>query len=386
MGRFVLVALLGACSFQPRAAIDDGDGGASTDPPPDDATASPIDATACSATFLDVCSQPEATEPFVVNGTDAINTDTDPRCRTVTQSGGGDVCLVYATDVSIGSGSILTATGSRPLAIASMSAMIVDGAINVASQRVSGQTGPGVDDASCNFGRAPDDDAGGAGGGAGGTFAAAGGNGGIGDTDNSSGNDNTGAAGERGTIVTTVTVLRGGCRGQQGGDAPSGGSGGPGGHSGGALYLYAPLRIAVSGAILATGAGGEGGGTQAGGGGGGSGGLVVIESGAIAIAGQISANGGGGGQGGARYINLEPPDFPGDPGLDGGLGVVSASGGQDASPQPLRGFGGSGGIEGAAATDGATSIIGAGAGGGSIGAIDLIGVAMVTGVVTPAPR
>jgi hypothetical protein len=355
----VVALLLAGCSFE-HGVI----GGGSSDAPTGDA---PLDDVAgCTPGYLDLCAQPAPMQTLTIGSADTINTDTDPRCTTLNQANGGPVCLVYATSVSIQAGGSLTATGSRPLAIASTSTLVLGGAIDVSSRR-AGQRGPAASD-TCMFATTPELDLGGAGGGAGGSFGAGGGNGGTGDTDTSQGNDGDAAEGTAGPIATFV-ALRGGCRGQAGGNEDAtGGAGGAGGHGGGALYLYARQGITITGTVRATGAGAGGGAVQAGGGGGGSGGYVVIESPSITISGQISANGGGGGEGGARVGSTPVSGQPGD---DGALGTTPAAGGVGTDNR--FGYGGAGGAGSTGAVNGTSSIVAGGGGGGGVGRITVIG-------------
>lgn len=336
----------------------------------------------CQPKFLNLCGQPAASMTLDAPGIDSINTDTDPRCRTLTQTNGGPVCLVYVTSASIGGQ--LIATGSRPLAIASTSTINIAGVIDVSSRRSDGKTGPGMD-GTCTFSATPEMDLGGGGGGAGGSFGAVGGDGGHGDSDNSLGNDGDGAPGLAGPVLTP-TVLRGGCRGQNGGNESAAGQvGGTGGHSGGALYLYAATSITMtSGAVIrASGAGGTGGGAQAGGAGGGTGGMVVLEAPQLTIAGTIAANGGGGGEGGARVgTGMNTTNVSGQPGSDGSSTTTPAPGGQGTDVR--FGFGGAGGAGSTAAVNGTTAATGGGGGGGSVGIIHLIGTQNVTGTLTPS--
>ena len=373
--RWAVCALLIGCSFDHGASPVDSGAGGRDDSTPD----MPAPDTPPCTLFVNVCAEAPPPEPFNLAGPDTINTDTDPRCRTVVQPSGGPVCLVYATAVDLGAASSLAATGSRPLAIASASTMIVAGTIDVSSKRGMA-SGPAASSSLCGFASAPDEDAGGAGGGAGGTFGLHGGNGGTGDTDSSVGTDGVGTGGTAGAPAT-IASLRGGCRGQTGGNESAiGGAGGAGGDSGGALYLYAAERIVMNGAIRATGAGGTGGQVQAGGGGGGSGGLVVIESPSIMITGQISANGGGGGEGGAR-VGGSP--VVGQPGADGTMGTTPAPGGMGTDNR--FGYGGAGGASTIGAAGGVSSIIGGGGGGGGVGIVKLIGSASTTGIISPPP-
>jgi hypothetical protein len=380
-----LALLLAGCGFEHGALSSMSP----ADAPPGTVDARMIDGAidsppgvACTPGFLDLCAQTEPTDPLMIAAADTINTDTDSRCRTLTQSGGAAVCLVYATTFSITSSGSLTVTGSRPLAIAATSTLAVDGAIDVSSQRASGQTGPAADNSSCAVTTPAEDDAGGAGGGAGGSFGTAGGNGGTGDTNLDTTSDQMGVGGQA-SGPATITVLRGGCRGEKGGDAAVTAAGGAGGHSGGALYLYAHDSASVAGVIRATGAGGNGGTANTtsggGGGGGGTGGMVVIESPSIMIGGQISANGGGAGEGG--FLGGGSPRN-GLPGADGALDTTPAAGGHNTN-YTGTGTGGAGAAGSTAATGGGQCVAGGGGGGGGAGKIKLIGSSTVTGTVSP---
>lgn len=370
-----LLAVATGCSFEhgqsgTRTVSDAGEEGSGSAMPG-------AEPTQCVAGFLDLCGQAPPSMSLDVSAPSTINTDTDPRCRTLTQSNGGPICLIYVTSVGIGAGATLSATGSRPLAIASTSTMGIAGIIDVASRRADNKTGPAAS-GTCAFSASPEADLGGAGGGAGGGFGAVGGNGGRGDSDTSQGGDGDAAPGLAGPTLTPM-VLRGGCRGQAGGnESAGGGAGGTGGHSGGALYLYAATSIAISGSIRASGAGGNGGAVQAGGGGGGSGGMVVVESPTISGPGTIAANGGGGGEGGAR---VGMSSVRGQPGDDGAATSDPANGG--VGDDNRFGYGGDGGAGATAAEAGTTSIVSGGGGGGGVGIIKLIGAATLTGTVTP---
>jgi len=341
----------------------------------------------CVPGFLDLCNQPVQSTALDITDARTIDTGRDSLCHRFTQPGGGDVCLVYVTSVSITSTGSLTAFGSRPLALASSSTMTIDGTLDAGSH--GGQRGPAANTTGCSFASNPETDVGGGGGAAGGTFTLDGGNGGIGDSNNNGGTDGTASPGTHGP-TTTISVLRGGCAGQTGGDeANTGGSGhgGRGGDSGGGLYLFARQSLTITGNVRATGAGGAGCAGMSGGGGGGTGGLVVIESASITISGtgQISANGGGGGQGGGK--NFQNQRVPGNPGADGNLGTTAAAGGSGAlGGDPGFGPGGAGGAI-AAAANGTTGSFGGGGGGGAAGAIKLLSSQQqVSGTISPPPQ
>ncbi len=361
--RALLALLCAACSFDPagfRANPAGGDGGpgaidgAGLDglPPPPDA--------ACAATFIDLCSAGPPGGPVAVAGADFLNTDTDPRCRTYPQPGGPDACLVYATDVTLSAGASLTAVGTRPLVIASVADLRIDGLIDVSSQRGI-QTGAGANYGGCPAGLAPENDLGGAAGGAGGSFGGGGGTGGTGDIDMSLGNDGSAIAGLAGAAQPSPAFVRGGCRGQDGGDEGDfGGAGGSGGDSGGGVFLFSwgAVHVGVTAVIRATGAGGGGGAVQAGGGGGGSGGFIGFEGTGVIVEGQLWIDGGGGGGGGARLSGIP---ISGGPGSDASTG--SAPGGYPSYDAP----GATGSDSPLPPGNGASSIVGAGGGGGSFG-------------------
>jgi hypothetical protein len=204
---------------------------------------------------------------------------------------------------------------------------------------------------------------GGGGGGAG--FGKDGGEGGDGAGDAVGGTG--GPGGTRGQQVGSLQLvpLRAGCRGSQG--AGPGGGSAPGGAPGGALEISARDVLTVSGTIAANGGGGRGGGVGIGGGGGGSGGALLLDGGTVTITATaiVVANGGGGGGGGGLA--------PGQPGSDGRLDAMTASGG------PGSGGGGTGGGGGRRNQDNgqsggdATSLSGAGGGGagGAVGRIQI---------------
>lgn len=351
------------------------------DEPPTDG-GSDVPPASCVIGGLDLCDETPL-PAIAIAASETINTDTDPRCITFPQAGGGDACLVYAQAISIATGQTLSAIGSRPLVIASVASITLAGELDVSSRR-GGQTGAAANHSACTIDREAESDQGGAAGAAGGSFGGEGGDGGDGDTDNSLGNDGIAVKGDASDALAAAPAFaRGGCRGANGGNENNGnGQGGAGGASGGAAWLVANDTIEVSGAIRAMGAGGAGGGDQSGGGGGGSGGFIKLAAATLTISGSISANGGGGGEGGCNCSGVETP---GNPGTDGALGAGAAGGGTGAS-----GPGGDGGASGATSpldgTDGAPSVVGSGGGGGGAGFVVFVGTATVTGVVSPAPE
>ncbi|HEY4241334.1 MAG TPA: hypothetical protein VGM88_16045 [Kofleriaceae bacterium] len=200
-------------------------------------------------------------------------------------------CVITADSILVSSGMTVTVVGSRPLVLAAVSSISIDGTLDASSH--GAQAGPGHLD-NCTGSSAANN----GGGGAGGTFGGKGGDG---------GNDpihlGHGKAASVSINTNNPTTLSGGCDGL-GGSYPVFGPAGAGGYAGGGVYLVTPGRIDVAGTIDASGAGGGGGSmtTGAGGGGGGSGGMVVVDGVMVQLEGSIFANGGGGGGGGGSTM------------------------------------------------------------------------------------
>ncbi len=303
------------------------------------------------------------------NVTSNTSLDTDASgtgCRDFAQG----ACLVFVESFSVSSGATLQVTGTRPLLIASMGDILIDGTIDVSSYRGVDGLGAGANHATCAHESPPEQDLGGAGGAAGGSFAGAGGDGGEGDTNENGGADGKADPGIAGSAVSEPLVLRGGCPGGAGADEGGDqvGLGGTGGGSGGAVWLYAAgdVHLPESGLIRATGAGGNGGQAQSGGGGGGTGGMIVLQGTGVIFAGDLVANGGGGGEGGVRFVGGTVA--VGNPGQDGRVAFGAADGGSGASD-----FGGNGG-DGSSESelDGSTGDSGGAGGGGGGGAAGYI--------------
>jgi hypothetical protein len=330
------------------------------------------DSTTCDGTVTHVCAHP-------LRGTlqltlETIDTDTDPRCETVTQAAGNPpLCVLAAHEITV-VGQV-RAIGSRPLVLfATGSVLVQTGAsIDVSSQR-GGDAGAGASSGLCpQFARATSS----AGGGAGGSFGGQGGDGG-----NGMGGTSAGLASQKLT-VDQLGGIHGGCRGQDGSSTT--GTAGLGGESGGALFLLAKtsVQIGTGATLLAGGAGGDGGGMLGGGGGGGAGGLIAIESPAVTIAGAILSHGGGGGGGGGN-ASMAINDGGGDGAATYADTVGRAQGG---SVTALGGAGGKGSYRlDPGGTNGTGSTLAAGGGGGgAAGLIWVVGTlsAMPT-MVTPA--
>jgi len=315
----------------------------------------------CTVAGFDLCAHQQPNGPIAFNGDTTIDTTLD--CNVVVfDPSGGSVCVIYATDITVGA--TIRAQGKRPLALAATGTIVVDGTVDVSSSMAKG-LGAGGDDGQCMFKR----DAGyRSGGGAGGSFAGKGGDGGTGTID-------PGTSGLASDPIQLPDRLRGGCAG---GSVANGGGGVE-------LVASTSITIAGTGRILANGGGGTGGGYlggfQLGGGGGGSGGLIRIAAPSITVRGILTANGGGGGEGG---------DNAAATGMAGGDGTMSTT-------AALGGAGGGNGGDGGGGTGGATvaggpgisptaASLGGGGGGGGIGFIVLTGTAETTGAtISPSP-
>jgi hypothetical protein len=265
-----------------------------------------------------------------------------------TLSGATGYCVLAANTISISAN--LRATGAKPLVLLAVDSITTTaaGTIDVSSHRGPPESlGAGGDPAvGCNAGTPPGTAVGTSGGGAGGSFLGTGASGGI-------GGGGGGAGGTHGIAVATVTVVRGGCPGQDG----AGGGKGAHGHGGGAVFLIAGTSITVGGTINAGGEGGAGG-TQmdSGGGGGGAGGMIGFDAASIMVTGTLIANGGGGAEGSGSSSD-------GNPGGDS-VTVAAAPGGRNGT---TNGGDGGNGSAGAAAGPGATGSDGNPAGGGGGG-------------------
>ncbi len=291
-------------------------------------------------------------------------------------AGSQDVCALAAGSITIEMGAVLSAHGTKPLAL--LGHMIdIQGTIDVASH-IHGQRGAGALDSDCNRSQVL---AKAGGGGAGGTFGLAGGKGG----------NQGGMPGSGGPAGSTESgsVLRGGCDGRRGGDGSAGGGpDGVGGAGGGVVWISSDLSMLKLGdraVINASGASGTGATADGTGGhGGGSGGMIVLQSATITYNAnaQIFANGGHGGGGGANGTPGGDGTDPTDPGSGGG-------GGRGPSAAPMHGDGGAGypatsminGDDGDGASQG-----GGGGGGGGQGVIRIASNTMIGGSkVSPPP-
>jgi hypothetical protein len=360
MGRLWWVALVATTGCSSVFGLGD------PQPAPPDAPGA-----SCTVAGFDLCAHQQPNGPIAFNADTVIDTTLD--CNVVVfDPTGGSVCVIYATDITVGA--TVRAQGKRPLALAATGTIVVDGTVDVSSNTAKG-LGGGANDAQCMLKR----DAGNrSGGGAGGSFAGKGGDGGTGTVD-----PNT--SGLASDPIQLPDRLRGGCAGGFGGSV--GGSGG----GGVALVASTSITIAVTGKILANGGGGNYGGGQIiglgslGASGGGSGGLVRIAAASISVKGTVTANGGGGGEGADSATNEMSQGMAGADGTTTTTAALGGAGGGNGGD----GGGGTGGMtpsggNGASPTG---ASLGGGGGGGGIGFVVLTGTTIDAsgGTISPAP-
>jgi hypothetical protein len=334
------------------------------------------DARECFGTPLEVCHHPPFEQPLTLPAT--IDTDQDAQCTfKYTPATGPDLCVMSGSVITVNA---TTAHGMRGLLLLATDSIVINGALDVSSKR-GGQVGAGGDAASCTAAGAGNQDDGGGSGGAGGSFIGKGGDGAMGDTNNNgapAGPSNGGAAG----AVQAAVFVRGGCPGAKGGDGQGGSHGGAASHGGGAVYLIAAntIHVTATGAIYASGSGGNKADDESGGGGGGSGGLVGLDATTLTIDGIIAANGGGGGGGGS---NQGPPTD----GTDGTTMMFDqrANGGNGGQGQPDSPDGGKGGGLSQANGDTPQPAAGGGSGGGGGVGVVLVHGALTGTQISPAP-
>lgn len=354
--RGAIALLLVGCSYNPQGASIDATGDSIRDAPPVVVDAPP-GSVCVGANAFELCIAPTVTDPKTLSGT--LDTDNssdciDPSLAGFTTTGLHPLTCIVAGSVITVNG--LVVVGTKPLALASTTAITINGVLDIAAH---GNTEGAGARSQCNQGNSPGNDAGGAGA----ALQEAGGNGGDG--------PNSNPGGVSGQLVVP-SVLRGGCDGQDGN-----GSGGDNGRGGGALFVAAKTNITISSATInASGSRGEGGGQGSagvaptpddpepggGGGGGGSGGFIYLHAGIgiSASSAKIVANGGGGGGGGSdqnsgssgRDPNPNDPlaapgggDGPGSGG-NGGPGFPAANRSGQNSTSSTQGGGGGGGGSG----------------------------------------
>ncbi len=382
MVRWSVLALVAACSYNPRASSTPGDGPGSDGSLPDDSNVT-VDARACFGTSivivcLDVQPTGEVTLPAATN---PLDTSVDANCTEIEpQTNGPDLCVIAGTTVTVSASFV--AIGSRPLVLVGIDAVNVTGSGTIDVSSTSTRTGAGHNEAACEVPNSGTSDGGGAGGGAGGSFGTGGGNGGTGDT-----NGGAGGMAPGGVVRAAQPIpafLRGGCPGGQGG-AGNGTNGGPPGDGGGAAHLIAGASIMIEGNVFASGVGGKthsgNTGFREGGGGGGSGGMIGIDAPAISIAGIVAANGGAGAGGGGDVAG------GGTPGGDGTTIMFSTRAVHGAGDTGGGGAVGSDGtaLGGTTASTAASGTAGGGGGGAGVGVIWIDGTVNGGLKISPPP-
>jgi hypothetical protein len=309
----------------------------------------------------------------LASGTRAINTDGGECTRIKTQLGfSPEICVMVFRNITFDTGSTLTVSGSRALALVATASMTLKGVIDVSANGWVGGPGaasfvPGTGANGTGLPDAGEMTPGNAGGGGGG-FGMAGAKGGD-DVTSGPCTMNTAPCvkpGDGGLVqgLTSIIPLRSGSGG--GFNSANWGStrqGFPGG-GGGALQLVscASMTIANTALIDANGGGGQGGrpgasATPGAGAGGGSGGAILLEAQTmtLSVGIQLFANGGGGGGGATLSAS-------GGDGEDGPRDRSAAKGGLPASGGSGSSFaGGTGG-----AANNAGTPVPAGAGGGPV--------------------
>ncbi|MGN6106011.1 MAG: hypothetical protein ACTHU0_12965 [Kofleriaceae bacterium] len=272
-----------------------------------------------------------------------------------------EISVMVVDRFTLEQGAELRATGTLPLIIAAYDRIEIAGTLDAGSRRGAPGAGANNCDLPSNGGEGGGaSSSGGSGGGGGAGFHGAGGTGGIG--------QNGATAGGAGAPLTSPPLFRGGCQGGKSGRAGTGATSpsnestfAEGGNGGGAIHLASRVEIAISGAVLAGGSGGNGApaGSACGGGGGGSGGYIGIDAPRVEVRGVLAANGGGGG-GSARFTEM------GTHGSDGLASELPVPGGT--TGLLCSGFGGGGaGAAGQVLGGGAGASAGMGCGGGGAG-------------------
>lgn len=229
----------------------------------------------------------------------------------------GGACVFTLDRLVVPVGTVLRATGARPLVLLIRGDVRVEGVIEVGARL--DVPGPG--------GGTPGE---GTGPGGGGGCCLGGGGGGFGSLGGYA--QGTGGATYGNEALEPLVAGSGGGPGGQG----------RGGAGGGALQLSCGQMLRLDGSISAGGGGGAGApGSSSGGGGGGSGGAVLLEAMRIVGAGVVATNGGGGGGvGGANGEDGGPGFAPAASGSPGGAGATGTTPAASGSP----GGGGGGGV------------------------------------------
>ena len=391
------IVVLAGCSF--KSSVGASDGGSSPGTPtgdgpgpdgmidaaqiidamPDAYVTPPPCVSSTHAAFGSIACALALPPPLTVMQSTQVDTDsTGPnteglRCAPLTVTS-ADVCAIAADSITIPTGVIVAAHGTRPLVLLAHT-IEIEGTVDVASH--TGRT-PGA--ASEMQGCQNNLRAVGSGGGQGGTFnAEPGGPGGAGTGMNDTGGPITASTG--------IGILRGGCPGGPSSDTTVVGNVA---RAGGAVWIAVDgdgvLTLGSTAIINASGAGGPRGEPTAGhrgGFGGGSGGLIVLQAATLMLDAnaQIFANGGGGGGGADGTVT------PGSPGADPVAATSVPGGGAGATANPAAGGAGfPAPVDQRKGDDAIAASNGGGGGGGGAGVILTdVGITVGPGIFSPPP-
>ncbi|NVB81232.1 MAG: hypothetical protein HOV81_22745, partial [Kofleriaceae bacterium] len=128
----------------------------------------PIDAQQCFGTSLaTVCLTTLPVDPFVATG--AIDTAGMACTQVVAQTGGPELCVIAATQITIDAASTITATGARPLVFVATDTITIAGTLDVSSKRSPARVGAGGNSSACTASANGTGNANGGGGGGGGS-------------------------------------------------------------------------------------------------------------------------------------------------------------------------------------------------------------------------
>jgi hypothetical protein len=333
----------------------------------------------------DICDAAANVASLLISSSGTLDPNLDASCTGgVVPQGGADLCIVRATTIEIASGAVLTVVGSqqmngRAIAFVADSDLSIHGAIDVGAHTAINGPGGGTFVSGGIFTFNPQTAAAGGAGGAGG--ATAGGAGATGD--NMGGGIDNGAAngGAPSMNPALLASFVGGASTPRFYDQPNSPDQVFGG-GGGALTLVSCHGTVIVDGILTAGGGG---GAAASlsllpipSRGGGAGGNIVLQGRHVVFTGQAFANGGAGGQGWNQSGTMLP-------GADGSMSdTAGAIGGNILGG---AGVGGTGGWIGQAPTGGkhpTANVCGPGAGGGSVGFLQIYTPMDTTPSVTPA--
>ncbi len=271
------------------------------------------------------------------------------------------VCLIYTEAFEVRFGSVLDVIGSKPLFVASIGSIKIDGRVDVSSR--NGLRGAGSNSSKCLLVFPAGNSTGGGGGGAGGSFQGMGGNGGLG---NASGIGTFGASAAMPGGLPDK--LRGGCGGSSGGRGADPSVPSDPGAGGGAIAFLSAVSFTVSstGTLFANGSGaGRGIRERGGAAGGGSGGMITMTAPSVILQGLVLAEGGGGGGGAnSSQDGLDGKNPTKISSGAGGQGAILSNGGDGGEGSTTASRGQHAGIEG---IDGDEGRRGGGGGGGGAG-------------------